>query len=112
MAKAKKTKQISFTKKDKPGLLTEVTTLLADSQVNINAINQAVGSLENNGTITRTGGGNTKIELKTNNNGTIRISGGSGLQLPEDFEQGNGSLIVDGSLVFGKTANIKKKFFT
>jgi hypothetical protein len=38
MAKAKKTKQISFSKKDKPGLLTEVTTLLADSRVNINAI--------------------------------------------------------------------------
>ena len=38
MAKAKKTKQISFSKKDKPGLLTEVTRLLADSRVNINAI--------------------------------------------------------------------------
>lgn len=38
MAKAKKTKQISFSKKDSPGLLAEVTTLLADSKVNINAI--------------------------------------------------------------------------
>jgi len=38
MAKARRTKQVSFSKKDKPGLLAEVTTLLADSKVNINAV--------------------------------------------------------------------------
>ena len=38
MAKAKKTKQLIFTLKNKPGLLTEVTTAIADAKANINVI--------------------------------------------------------------------------
>ncbi len=38
MAKAKKVKQLSFMMPDRAGLLSEVTTALADAKVNINAI--------------------------------------------------------------------------
>jgi hypothetical protein len=62
--------------------------------------------LENDGTITRSGGGTSKIELSTKNRGTITISGDSGLELPNGFEQGAGQLIVDGSLVLGSSGKI------
>jgi hypothetical protein len=67
----------------------------------------AVGVLTNDGTVTKSGGGNSTIELKTNNNGVMTINSGSGLLLPKGFEQsGGGTLIVDGDIVFGSYANV------
>lgn len=69
-------------------------------------LGEAIGSLENDGTITRAGGGETKVELKVKNKGTIKINGDSGLQLPADFQQESGQLIVDGSVIFGSAAQV------
>ena len=66
----------------------------------------SIGVLTNNGKVTKTGAGNSTIELKTNNRGSITVSGESGLVLPNGFEQYSGTLIVDGKVIFDSWANV------